>query len=134
MNTFLFFYIAKQIICWFCLVNTLNYDYILIPNVCLITLGRFKMVIWADNNGSDSHLVILVFCWESNSRELERNIEDKYTFIVNTKYISSSVLKTSEVSWLRSTSEYFDDFNSRNDMYLVFTITKSKFSLKLHNL
>ena len=47
---------------------------------------------------------------------------------MNTKYISSSVLKTSEVSQVRSTSENFDVFNSRDDIYLVFT-EKSKFSL-----
>ena len=33
-------------------------------------------------------------------------------FEVNTKYISSSVLKTSEFSPMRSTSENFDVFNS----------------------
>ena len=44
-----------------------------------------------------------------------------YFFEVNTKYISSSVLKTSEFSRVRSTSENFDAFNSRDEMYLVFT-------------
>ena len=38
---------------------------------------------------------------------------------MNTKYISSSVLKTSEFSRVLSTSEYFDVFNSRDDIYLV---------------
>ena len=47
--------------------------------------------------------------------------EDIYFFEVNTKYISSSVLKTSEFSRVRSTSEPFDVFNSRDDI-------KSKFS------
>ena len=46
---------------------------------------------------------------------------------VNTKYIPSSVLKTSVFSRVRSTSENFDVFNSRDDIYLVFT-EKSKFS------
>ena len=54
-------------------------------------------------------------------------IEDIYFFEVNTKYISSSVLTTSEFSWVRSTNENFDVFNSRDDIYLVFT-KKSKFS------
>ena len=54
-------------------------------------------------------------------------IEDIYFFEVNTKYISSSVLKTSEFSWVRSTNENFDVTNSRDEMYLVFT-EKSKFS------
>ena len=49
------------------------------------------------------------------------HIEDIYFFEVNTKYISSSVLKTSEFSWVRSTNENFDVFNSRDEIYLVFT-------------
>ena len=56
-----------------------------------------------------------------------KNIEDIDFFEVNTKYISSSVLKTSEFSQVRSRSENFDVFNSRDDIYLVFT-KKSKFS------
>ena len=54
------------------------------------------------------------------------NIEDIYFFEVNTKYISSSVLKTSEFSWVRSTNENFDVFNSRDEIYLVFTKKKRK--------
>ena len=50
---------------------------------------------------------------------LVRYIEDICFFIsVNTKYISSSELKTSK----------FDGFNSRDEIYLVFTEKKSKFS------
>ena len=48
-------------------------------------------------------------------------------FEVNTKYISSSELKISEFSRVRSTSENFDVFNSRDEIYLVFT-EKSNFS------
>ena len=48
-------------------------------------------------------------------------IEDIYCFEVNVKYISSSVLKTSEFSRVRSTSENSDVFNSRDEIYLVFT-------------
>ena len=54
-------------------------------------------------------------------------IEDIYFFEVNTKYISSSVLKTSEFSRVRSMSENSDVFNSQDEIYLVFT-EKSKFS------
>ena len=56
-------------------------------------------------------------------------IEDIYFFEVNTKYISSSVLKTSEFSRVRNTSEKSDVFNSRDEIY-IFRIypQKSKFS------
>ena len=60
-------------------------------------------------------------------QHLIKYIEDIYFFEVNTKYISSSVLKTSEFSLVRSTNENFDVFNSRDEIYLVFT-KKSKFS------
>ena len=52
------------------------------------------------------------------------DIEDIYFFEVNTKYISSSMLKTSEFSQVPSMSENFDVFNSRDDIYLVFTEKK----------
>ena len=45
-------------------------------------------------------------------------------FEVNTKYISSSELKTSEFSRVRSTSENFYVFNSRDEIYLVFSEKK----------
>ena len=48
-------------------------------------------------------------------------MEDIYSFEVNTKYISSSLLKTSEFSRVRSTSDNFDVFNSRNGIFLIFT-------------
>ena len=54
-------------------------------------------------------------------------IEDICFFEVNTKYISSSELKTSEFSRVRSTSENFDVFNSRDEIYLVFTEKKHFF-------
>ena len=62
--------------------------------------------------------------WNALTRKY---IEDIYFFEVNTKYISSSVLKTSEFSWVRSTNENLDVFNSWDEIYLVFT-KKSKFS------
>ena len=48
-------------------------------------------------------------------------IEDVCFFEVNTKYISSSELKTSELSRVRSTSEKFYVFKSRDEIYLVIT-------------
>ena len=60
-------------------------------------------------------------------------IEDIYFFEVNTKYISSSELKTSEFSRVRSTSENFDVFNSRDEIYLVFTSKKVNFPFILSN-
>ena len=58
-----------------------------------------------------------------------RYIEDICFFEVNTKYISSSELKTSEFSRVRSTSENFYVFNSRDEIYLVFTDKKQIFFL-----
>ena len=51
-------------------------------------------------------------------------IENIYFFEVNTKYISSSELKTSKFSRMRSTSENLDVFKSRDEIYLVFTDKK----------
>ena len=53
-----------------------------------------------------------------------RYIEDIYFFEVNTKYISSSELKTSKFSRVRSTSESLDVFKSLDEIYLVFTDKK----------
>ena len=77
----------------------------------------FKFIIEMSNQ----HLILLILQY------LRKYSEDIYFFEVNTKYISSSVLKTSEFLRVRSTSENFDVYNSRNDVYLVFT-KKSKFS------
>ena len=62
---------------------------------------------------SDMHVIIY-----------HQYIEDIYFFEVNTKYISSSELKTSKFSRLRSTSENLDVFKSRDEIYLVFTDKK----------
>ena len=48
-------------------------------------------------------------------------LKDIYFFEVNTKYISSSVLKTLEFSRVRSRSENSNVFNSQDEIYLVFT-------------
>ena len=45
---------------------------------------------------------------------------------MNTKYISSTALKISEFSRVRSKSEHFDVFNSRDEIYLVFTEEKKQ--------
>ena len=47
-----------------------------------------------------------------NSLKSIKEIEDIYFFKVNTKYISSNVLKISEISRVRSTSEIADIFNT----------------------
>ena len=51
---------------------------------------------------------------------------------MNTKYISSSVLKTLEFSQVRNTSENFDVFNSRDDINLVITKKKKNFIFILY--
>ena len=48
-------------------------------------------------------------------------------FEMNTKNISSSVLKTSEFSRVRSTSENSDVFNTQDDIFLVFIEKKVNF-------
>ena len=53
--------------------------------------------------------------------------EDIYVFVLNTKFISSNVLKMSVISRKRSTSEIADIFNILDEMFLVLT-EKSKFS------
>ena len=55
---------------------------------------------------------------------MQKYIEDIYFFEVNTKYISSSELKTSKFSRVRSTSENLDVFKSQDEIYLVFTDKK----------
>ena len=52
---------------------------------------------------------------------IEKYIEDTYFFEVNTKYISSNGLKISVISRVRSTSEIADMFNTRGEIFLVFT-------------
>ena len=54
----------------------------------------------------------------------KKYIEDINFFEVNTKHISSSELKTSKFSRVRSTSENLDVFKSRDEIYLVFTDKK----------
>ena len=58
------------------------------------------------------------------TRDICLAIEDICFFEVNTKYISSSELKTSKFSRVRSASENLDVFKSRDVMYLVFTDKK----------
>ena len=51
-------------------------------------------------------------------------IEDIYFFEVNTKYISSNVLKISVISRVRSTSEIADIFNTFDKIFLVYAEKK----------
>ena len=53
---------------------------------------------------------------------------------MNTKYISSSELKTFEFSRERSTSENVYVFNLRDEIHLVFTEKKSKFSFLFYTI
>ena len=57
-----------------------------------------------------------------------KKIADIYFFEVNTKYISSNVLKISVISRVRSTSEISDIFSTWDEIFLVFTKKKIKFS------
>ena len=52
---------------------------------------------------------------------IEKYIKDIYFFEVNTKYISSNALKISVISRVRITSEIADIFNTRDEIFLVFT-------------
>ena len=54
------------------------------------------------------------------------DIEDTYFFEVNTKYISSNVLKISVISRVRSTSDIADIFNTWGE-YFWYLPKKSKF-------
>ena len=49
------------------------------------------------------HLKDTIQC-NNDTVTIEKDIEDIYFFSVNTKYISSNVLKISEISRVRSTS------------------------------
>ena len=54
-------------------------------------------------------------------------MEDIYFFEVNTKYISSNVLKISVISGVRSTSEITDIFNTWDEIFLIFNVKKVNF-------
>ena len=55
------------------------------------------------------------------------DIEDIYFFEVNIKYISSSVLKTSEISWVRSTNK-ISMFSTHEMKYIWYLLIRNKFS------
>ena len=70
--------------------------------------------------------VLLIKC---SSGPFHYCIEDIYFFEVNIKYISSSELKTSKFSRVRSTSENLDVFKSRDEIYYIWYLPiRSKFS------
>ena len=54
----------------------------------------------------------------------DEDVVDIYVFEVHAKYISSNVLKTSIFSWVRSTSENADIFNTWDKILLLFTEQK----------
>ena len=74
-------------------------------------------IIWQHFLVGDNHLSDFLFA------SLEE-IEDIYFFEVNTKYISSNVLKISVISRVCSTSEIADIFNTQDEIFLVFTEKK----------
>ena len=65
---------------------------------------------------------------EKRALQAGQYIEDIYFIEVNTKYILSNVLKISIISRMRSTSEIADIFKTWDEIFLVFTEKKSKFS------
>ena len=52
---------------------------------------------------------------------LDRKISENFLFSVNTKNISSHVLKISEISFVLRTREFTDVFLSFDEIYLVIT-------------
>ena len=56
-----------------------------------------------------------------------KNIEYIYFFEVNTKYISSNVLKISVISRVRSTSEIAGIFNTFDEIFLTFRVKEGIF-------
>ena len=58
------------------------------------------------------------------SSKKKYKIKRKFTFLVNTKYISSRELKTSKFSFVLRTHENSDVFNTLDEIYLVFTSKK----------
>ena len=70
------------------------------------------------------------FLWQKCRRGAHRGY---LLFELNNKYISSSEKKISEFSRVRSTSENFYVFNSRDEIYLVFTAKKANFLFILYN-
>ena len=58
------------------------------------------------------NMTFICFRYALNSLLGIKYIEDIYFFEVNTKYISSNVLKISVILRVRSTSEIADSFNS----------------------
>ena len=61
---------------------------------------------------------------------LRKKIKRKFPFfLVNTKNISSHVLKISAISLVLHTREITDIFNTFNEIYLVFTSKKKKVNI-----
>ena len=89
-------------------------------------LSFFKVDIISIENNTLSrtlHVRAKILCnvW---SYDTIYDIQDIYFSEVNTKYISSNVWKKSAFSWVRSTSEIDDIFNTWDETFLVFTEKK----------
>ena len=56
-----------------------------------------------------------------------------YFFPVNTKIISSHVLKISEISLVSCTREFTDSFITFDEIYLVFTLKQKIFCIYLRH-
>ena len=77
-------------------------------------------------------VIDFVMAYSSLLREKKTLRLRDLTLTVNTKYNLSSLLKTLEFSRVRSTSDIFDVFNSRDKIFLVFTPKKVNFLFILY--
>ena len=85
-------------------------------------LSQAKLAI----NDQEKRLLLMQFVFSYFSSYTEKIIR-AFTFYflgVNTRYISSDVLKISVISRVRSTSKIADIFNTFNEIYLVFAPKK----------
>ena len=98
--------------------------------------GRFFLwKLYKFNNNNNKHWL---YNWNKQKSEADKQlidekckqqpetkyIKDIYFFEVNTKYISSNVLKKSVISRVRSTSQIADIFITFDEIVLVFTEKK----------
>ena len=83
----------------------------------------FELMLYVPVNSS-GHVGTLPPLYGTFTHNEDVMTSNKCFFEVNTKYISSSELKTSEFSRVSSSSENSDVFNSLNEIYLVLTSKK----------
>ena len=123
------------------LIETLDWrqcTYVLVLNVFNVQQSEqydfaFSLYLKCWLSLQTNYNVCFLFCTMAKLSVAEKNhahrgkrkyIEDIYFFEVNTKYISSNVLKISEISRVRSTSEIADIFNTWDEIFLLFTEKK----------